>query len=278
MKRRAGRAGRYRGHSSAALRNRPVKVAARAVALLMLLAAGAPTSGAAHPITGQSRPGPAAELPEKASEGPPLAALAAKFTVSTTGEGSPAAVRSDWYLRREADRIERIRPDAGTAEIWERDDRGDVSLKRVFREEARIVEYAPGNLRAMQLLARWEVLGSAVDPRLLHSLQRAGLVETPHGPATVFQGDVGGAHVELWWLDALQLPARVVEQRQKARALNTRPRSISDSRGQPGGGTCLSQLIRIRGRDCCRKVEINPELLQALAGLPCEIFIRSAAS
>jgi hypothetical protein len=180
----------------------------------MALVAGAPTSGAAHPVIGQSGPAPAAEVPQRASGWP---AVAAKFTVSTTGEGSSAAIRSDWYLRREADRIERIRPDAGTAEIWERDDRGDVSLKRVFRDEARIVEYAPGNLRAMQLQARWEVLGGAVDPRLIHTLQQAGLVETPHGSATVFEGDIAGAHIELWWLDALQLPARVVEQRQTTR-------------------------------------------------------------
>jgi hypothetical protein len=124
--------------------------------------------------------------------------------------------QGDWYLLRGAHRIERVRPDAGIAEIWERDDRGDVSLKRVFRNESRVVEYAPGNLRAMQLQMSWEAVGAAVDPRLVRALVRGATVATPYGLATVFKGVMAAVPTEVWWLETLQLPTRVVEQRPNA--------------------------------------------------------------
>lgn len=194
--------------------------------LLLLLAAGDPPRAASHQGAGQLAPVPGLQVTEGQQEGP---ALAAKFSVSTATGGLPTVRQGDWYLLRGADRIERVRPDAGTAEIWERDDRGDVSLKRVFRNEARVIEYAPGNLRAMQLQVRWEALGAAVDPRLVRALERGPTVETPYGPATVFEGVMAEVPIQVWWLDELQLPVRVIEQRPNGKviveleALHSRP-------------------------------------------------------
>jgi hypothetical protein len=150
-------------------------------------------------------------------EGPPVAA---KFGVSISRDGSrPVAKgdRGDWYLLRDLQRIERVRPDAGLAEIWERDDRGEVSLKRVFSNDSRIVEYVPGELRARQMDVPWESLGSVVDPRFFATLKRTRTVNTRYGRASVLRGSIAGERIELWWLDALALPARVIKQQQNVR-------------------------------------------------------------
>jgi hypothetical protein len=118
----------------------------RSLPLLLLLVAGSPSLSAAHQAIVQPGAGPIPQAVERLQDVP---ALSARFAVSTTAEESRSADRSAWYLVREQHRIERVRPDSGTAEIWERDDRGDVTLKRVFRNEARVVEYASGDLRAM---------------------------------------------------------------------------------------------------------------------------------
>ena len=53
--------------------------------------------------------------------------MAARFGVSISRDGSRPAAQGDWYLLRDPQRIERVRPDAGLAEYWERDDRGEVA-------------------------------------------------------------------------------------------------------------------------------------------------------
>lgn len=120
-------------------------------------------------------------------------------------------------MLRDLQRIERVRPDAGLAEIWERDDRGEVSLKRVFGNDSRIVEYVPGELRARQMDVPWESLGSVVDPRFFATLKRTRTVNTRYGRASVLRGSIAGERIELWWLDALALPARVIKQQQNVR-------------------------------------------------------------
>jgi hypothetical protein len=197
--------------------------------LLLTVAVGFPISSHGHQAAGhsshrhqaaeQSTGAAGAYAPQTAvwREGP---AVAARFGVSISRDGSrPAAKgdRGDWYLLRDLQRIERVRPDAGLAEIWERDDRGEVSLKRVFSNDSRIVEYVPGELRARQMDVPWESLGSVVDLGFFAVLKRTRTVNTRYGRASVLRGSIAGERIELWWLDALALPARVIKQQQNAR-------------------------------------------------------------
>jgi hypothetical protein len=195
--------------------------------LLLTVAVGFPISSHGHQAAGhsshrhqaaeQSTGAAGAYAPQTAvvlKEGPPVAA---RFGVSISRDGPRPAAQGDWYLLRDPQRIERVRPDAGLAEIWERDDRGEVSLKRVFSNDSRIVEYVPGELRARQMDVPWESLGSVVDPRFFATLKRTRTVNTRYGRASVLRGSIAGERIELWWLDALALPARVIKQQQNAR-------------------------------------------------------------
>ncbi|SFH44245.1 hypothetical protein SAMN05216299_11335 [Nitrosospira sp. Nsp14] len=195
--------------------------------LLLTVAVAFPISSHGHQAAGHSSRGhQAAEhstgaagayAPQTAAmwkEGPPVAA---RFGVSISRDGSRPVAQEDWYLLRDLQRIERVRPDAGLAEIWERDDRGEVSLKRVFGNDSRIVEYVPGELRARQMDVPWESLGSVVDPRFFATLKRTRTVNTRYGRASVLRGSIAGERIELWWLDALALPARVIKQQQNVR-------------------------------------------------------------
>jgi hypothetical protein len=192
--------------------------------LLLIVAIGFPISSLGHQGHQAVEQSAAAYAPQTAApktavtwrEGPPVAA---RFGMSISRDGSRPVIQGqgDWYLLRDPQRIERVRPDVGLAEVWERDDRGEVSLKRVFSNDSRIVEYVPGELRARQMDVPWESLGSVVDPRFFASLKRTRTVNTRYGRASVLRGSIEGERIEIWWLDALALPARVIKQQQNSR-------------------------------------------------------------
>lgn len=162
---------------------------------LALMLALAPTVGA-QGVAGPSAAGTAA----------------AHFAIRVAHDGDPAVSGEDWYFLRGPSRIEAVRPSAGVAEVWERDDRGDVSLKRVFHADRRIVEYVPGELRARRTAPTWAALESVIDPRLRDRLTQSGTVDVPQGKATIYRGTVGAVTIELWWLPRWSLPARMVRQ------------------------------------------------------------------
>lgn len=183
------------------------------VAAIVLAIAFAPCASA-HPESHPARqpPGVAAvATPVPATSSAPAAA---HFGASTRLGGKRGPNKTDWYFLRQPNRIETIRPSGGIAEIWVRDERrGDLSLKRVFHSDRRVVEYAAGDLRAMGIATPWTTLGSIIDPRILaQQLKRTGTVRIPQGTATVYKGTLGGQNVEVWWLEQASLPARIIRE------------------------------------------------------------------
>jgi len=144
---------------------------------------------------------------------PEAALLAAHYRVALTGGEDSPPRESDWYLWREANRVETDHPADGLAEVWERDERGELSLRRVFHADRRVLEYSGGELRARGADSSWEALGSVVDPALLKKLERAGAKSLPEGEAVVYRGTADGEQIEIWWLEKLRLPARMTRTR-----------------------------------------------------------------
>ena len=141
------------------------------------------------------------------------ASVAAHFEASTQIGGKRGSDKTDWYFLRQANRIETIRPNGGIAEIWIRDERGDLTLKRIFHPDRRVVEYTTGNLRAMGATAPWTALGSIIDPlTLAQQFKRLGTVKIPHGIATIYKDTRKGQSIEIWWLDQVALPARIIHE------------------------------------------------------------------
>ena len=139
--------------------------------------------------------------------------VAARFEASIRLNGKRAPEKTDWYFLRQTNRIEALRPGGGIAEIWLRDERGDLSLKRIFHPDRRVVEYFTGDLRAMGVADSWAKLGSIIDPASLgQQLKRVGTTKDSHGETTRYKGSHGGQSIEVWWLERASLPAKIVRE------------------------------------------------------------------
>lgn len=142
-----------------------------------------------------------------ADAGAPVQAIAARYETVDADASGRVRQKSNWYMMRTENRIETA--GEGRAEIWDRSERGDVSMRRLFRDEHLILEYHPGDLRAMSMESEWRVLGSVLDPKVLARFARLSSKKAPGGPVDVYRGGAGHDRVDVWWNAALSLPALV---------------------------------------------------------------------
>lgn len=158
--------------------------------LALLLQTGA--ARADTPVTGE----PAAYEP-----------LAAHYRETRSVKGAPKA-SADWYFIRQDKRVETARGDY--AEVWQRDERGELSLTRVFHQDRKLIQYTPGELRTQGRQQDWSALNSVVGPRQLAALKRVGTVSFLGRPALRYAGKLGGERVEVIWLSKEALAAKLV--------------------------------------------------------------------
>lgn len=126
--------------------------------------------------------------------------------------GEEQEVRSEWFLWRRPSLIE-IREKGGeSGEVWERGPDRRISYRRIFHEERRVIEYTPGDLRALRREPDWARLSNLVDPALLgRDLKRSGEEERLGRRAERYRGRLDGVEVELLWLSREQIPALIRE-------------------------------------------------------------------
>jgi hypothetical protein len=133
--------------------------------------------------------------------------LAARYETVGVDRAGRITRKSDWYLVRTTSRIETA--GEGRAEVWERSERGDLSMRRVFRDDQFILEYHTGDLRAMDIKPDWRVLGNVLDPDALPRSSRTGLKKVLGRTAQVYKSGAERDRIEVWWIEDVRLPALV---------------------------------------------------------------------
>jgi hypothetical protein len=131
--------------------------------------------------------------------------VAAQFSFTASDAAGKERTPAEFHLWRTADRVETDHD--GRAVVWQRDTEG-TRLTRVFHADSRMVEYSPGELKAMRIEPRWEALASMLDPADLSGLPAAGSTEVFGQVASIREGVIGEEQVTVWWIDALSIPAR----------------------------------------------------------------------
>ena len=143
---------------------------------------------------------------------PTFTALAARYQ-EARGNGHAPPRSTEWFFTCDGDRVEIGRGDY--VELWERDQRGQVSWRRIFHADRKLIAYTPGQLRAIERELPWETLNTVYDVKhLLGHLKRVGETRWLDRPAARYAGKVGNQEVEVVWLEAEQLPARIVRRDQ----------------------------------------------------------------
>ncbi len=131
------------------------------------------------------------------------APIAARFDLKVN------QTQTDWYLWREADKIETANTTVGQNDIWSRVRGNDYNYRRVFHNDQRVVDYTAGEIRTRHAEPDWSKLASIISPQLLRELKR-GASKTLFGQKAVrYTGTLGGQKIDLWWLEQAQLPARL---------------------------------------------------------------------
>jgi len=112
-------------------------------------------------------------------------------------------------LLRTDTRIEYRLRGGEVTEVWERDDRGELTHLKVFSKARRVVHYTSGDLRTLNLAPSWEELGSLMRSEDRKKLTRRGTSRVAGEPAQRFAGLVDNAPATLLWLEHLGLPGQL---------------------------------------------------------------------
>lgn len=166
---------------------------------LFLLAVSTPHAGEPH----AHEPRPSAAAIATVTTATALPPLAARYQFQTGKRNS------DWYLIRDDNRIVIYDAVSGQAKLWEKDARGEIEFSRVFAADRRVVEYAPGEIRARGPVPDWNALASIIGPRDLAALRKTGERKVLGRNATVLSGKTAGGKLQVWWLANERLPAMV---------------------------------------------------------------------
>jgi hypothetical protein len=115
-----------------------------------------------------------------------------------------------WYLWRQPEWIEVQDTTKDEGEIWERGANGQIAFQRVFHRDQRVINYTPGDLRALQSSPDWQRLSSILHPTFLkQTLQATGETTVLERQAQRYQGQVNGVTFEVLWFDTEQIPALI---------------------------------------------------------------------
>ena len=171
--------------------------------------------------------------------GPEFAPIAARYQ-EARGDGHAPPRSFEWYFSRNGNQIEIGR--GAYIELWERDERGDVSWLRIFHDDRKLISYTPGELSAQSRALPWQTLNTLFGAKvLLGKLSRVGETKYLNRPATRYTGKVGNKEIEVVWLDAEQLPGRIVHRDQMHTYYQL---ALQELRPAPASGWPRSDLAR----------------------------------
>jgi hypothetical protein len=111
---------------------------------------------------------------------------------------------------RTRDRIEHRYLTRGITEVWSRDPRGELSHWKVFHQPKRSVHYTAGDLRTIEAEPSWEQLATLINPGERAKLKAKGSKRTPHGPATLLEGQLDHQQARVLWNEAAGWAEEVV--------------------------------------------------------------------
>ena len=117
--------------------------------------------------------------------------------------------KTNWDMVRKPDSIITFNETTQRGEIWQRDNKGEISHTRIFPREKKLVEYTQGELKTLNKLPNWNQLASIFNPEQVTKLKKTGEKERFGKQALILEGTLNGLPTIIWWIDELQIPAYV---------------------------------------------------------------------
>lgn len=113
---------------------------------------------------------------------------------------------AEWYFARNGQQVSTLLGEY--AEVWQRDERGDLTLTRVFHHDKKLIQYTPGELRTQRRIKDWGSLNGFFDPRHQAELKKVEEITFMGRPASRYAGKAGKDTIEVIWLEKESMLAR----------------------------------------------------------------------
>jgi len=150
------------------------------------------------------------ELPARLSTFSPETPITCHYQKQVFVKGQPASSPADWYFWRDVHHTETRDTASRQGDLWERDNRGQLTYTRIFLDEQVTLEYSNVDLLTSGMTPQWSQLRSLVNPEILGSALKRQPVATRSTLALEhYAGILDGLVTDIDWLPQLQLPARI---------------------------------------------------------------------
>lgn len=152
-------------------------------------------------------------LPAQLQIIPPLSALAAEYVTTVSPhdghDQEPTPSPQQWRFWRDTQFIETLNLADQSGDNWSKATDGTVTYQRLFHEQKQLVDYLPGDLKAIGIAVDWTALATLIKPSLIAGLKADDRVEVLGHSAIHYQSTDPEKPFELLWLEQEQLPALI---------------------------------------------------------------------
>jgi len=142
-----------------------------------------------------------------------LPALAAEFETVIASEAHDdddlQQHSHKWRFWRTADRVETHNLQDNSGEIWTKSAYGTVTYQRVFHDQKQVIDYMPGDLKAIGSEPDWLAIATLLNQAMIAPMLDDRSEDVLGRPAIHYQSNDPDNPLEITWLEHEQLPAMI---------------------------------------------------------------------
>lgn len=158
----------------------------------------------------------------------PLPPLAVEFETVVDQTGADGEIYQSshrWRFWRDQDYVETHNLADDSGEVWRKAENGEIGYQRLFHDQQQLIDYQPGDLRALGAVPDWNAVTSLLNPAALAELRGGDAVKILDLDAQRYRGQLHGQALKVVWLPTQQLPA-LIETKQPGQRIVTRIQAI----------------------------------------------------
>jgi hypothetical protein len=141
-----------------------------------------------------------------------LPQLAAEFettVIESDAHDDRQPQRHQWRFWRATDRVETHNLQDNSGEVWTKSADGTITYQRVFHDQQQVIDYLPGDLKAIGAKPDWSAIATLLNQAMMASLLTSDREEVLGHPAIRYQNNDPDQPLEITWLEQVQLPAMI---------------------------------------------------------------------
>ena len=132
-----------------------------------------------------------------------------------------------WRLWRSSNHIQTYNQQDNSGEAWSKSARGEISYQRLFHAQQQIIDYVPGDLKAIGSTVDWPMLATLLNHEMIQDLVCTDDIDSQSRPIQHCHSRSKPEKLQIDWLTQEQLPASITlteqDQRITSRLLTSYP-------------------------------------------------------